>query len=59
MGLTRCSTGLGAVDCGLTVQRLAESDRVFALAGNPNVGKSTVFNRHYKLSKKPKARKQK
>ena len=44
MGLTRCSTGLGAVDCGLTVPRLAESDRVFALAGNPNVGKSTVFN---------------
>ena len=42
MGLTRCSTGLGAVDCGLTVQRLAESDRVFALAGNPNVDKSTV-----------------
>ena len=45
MGLTRGSTGLGAVDTGLLIQRLAESDRVFALAaGNPNVGKSTVFN---------------
>lgn len=44
MGLTRGSTGLGAVDAGLMIQRLAESDWVFALAGNPNVGKSTVFN---------------
>ena len=44
MGLTRGSTGLAAVDNGLTIRRLGEGDRVFALAGNPNVGKSTVFN---------------
>ncbi len=44
MGLTRGSTGLAALDGGLVLQRLAESDRVIALAGNPNVGKSTVFN---------------
>ena len=44
MGLTRGSTGLGAVDTGLVIQRLTNSDRVYALAGNPNVGKSTVFN---------------
>lgn len=43
MGLTANATGLGAVDKGLTIQRAA-GDRVIALAGNPNVGKSTVFN---------------
>lgn len=29
---------------GLTIQKRKESDLVAALAGNPNVGKSTVFN---------------
>ena len=42
MGLTHTSTGLGAVDGGLTVMRRSPSDRVIALAGNPNVGKSTL-----------------
>lgn len=28
---------------GLIVRKREESDRVVALAGNPNVGKSTIF----------------
>lgn len=44
MGLTTASTGLGAVDHGLFIKKQNESDLVIALAGNPNVGKSTVFN---------------
>ena len=44
MGLTNRSTGVRAADAGLSIQKRAESDRVIALAGNPNVGKSTVFN---------------
>ena len=44
MGLTTGSTGRNAADSGLTIRRLSQRDRVIALAGNPNVGKSTVFN---------------
>ena len=44
MGLTVSSTGAGAADAGLNIQKLSAADRVVALAGNPNVGKSTVFN---------------
>ena len=44
MGLTNRSTGVRAADAGLSIQKRAESDRIVALAGNPNVGKSTVFN---------------
>lgn len=44
MGLTSHSTGLGAVDQGLSLERCSPNQRVIALAGNPNVGKSTVFN---------------
>lgn len=43
MGLTSKSTGINAVDSGLTVKK-EDGDTVIALAGNPNVGKSTVFN---------------
>lgn len=44
MGLTRKSTGKNAEDAGLSLHRRRESDLVVALAGNPNVGKSSVFN---------------
>jgi len=44
MGLTAHSTGIYAADSGLVIQKTEMTDRVIALAGNPNVGKSTVFN---------------
>ncbi|MBO5355154.1 MAG: ferrous iron transport protein B [Clostridia bacterium] len=44
MGLTLHSTGAAALDSGLEIKKHAEGDLVIALAGNPNVGKSTVFN---------------
>ena len=43
MGLTKSSTGTAAVDCFALDAQEGEGIRV-ALAGNPNVGKSTVFN---------------
>ncbi len=43
MGLTSFSTGKHAVDGEFIIDR-REGQRVIALAGNPNVGKSTVFN---------------
>ncbi len=44
MGLTNRSTGTYAIDQGLIVERTADYNTVIALAGNPNVGKSTLFN---------------
>lgn len=44
MGLTKSSVGMGAVDSGLIIKKQNPSDKIIALAGNPNVGKSTVFN---------------
>ena len=44
MGLSRASTGLQSLDKGLEIKKRQETDLVVALAGNPNVGKSTVFN---------------
>ncbi len=44
MGLTNQSTGAGVSTSELVIQRLSPDDKIIALAGNPNVGKSTVFN---------------
>lgn len=38
------SIGIKSVSTGLVIRKKNATDRVIALAGNPNVGKSTVFN---------------
>lgn len=43
MGLTRSSTGFSAKREDITLET-CKNQEVIALAGNPNVGKSTVFN---------------
>lgn len=44
MGLTNRSTGAGVLENKFTIERSAPEDKIIALGGNPNVGKSTVFN---------------
>ena len=44
MGLTAQSTGLGALNEVFEVKTESPEDIIVALAGNPNTGKSTVFN---------------
>ncbi len=41
MGLTNSSTGINAIDKNLNINK---NEIIIGLAGNPNVGKSTVFN---------------
>lgn len=43
MGLTANSTGSGVLS-DIRIERNAPDDKVIVIAGNPNVGKSTVFN---------------
>jgi len=44
MGLTSQSTGTYVLESELKINRLNSNDKLIALSGNPNVGKSTVFN---------------
>ena len=44
MGLTNSSVGAGALSKKLVIEKTGENERIIALAGNPNVGKSTIFN---------------
>lgn len=44
MGLTNSSIGMRAAASELEIKKQGVQDKVVALAGNPNVGKSTVFN---------------
>ncbi|HZJ83363.1 MAG TPA: FeoB small GTPase domain-containing protein, partial [Clostridia bacterium] len=44
MGLTAQSTGSGALDEMIEIKKERHDDIIVGLAGNPNTGKSTVFN---------------
>ena len=44
MGLTTQSTGNNSMEKELNIVKASPADKIVALGGNPNVGKSTIFN---------------
>lgn len=44
MTVTHYQTAETVSDCGLFIKKSSPDDKIIALAGNPNVGKSTIFN---------------
>ena len=44
MGLTLSSTGSSVCNSDFSIKKISPGDKIIAVAGNPNVGKSTIFN---------------